>query len=69
MDKIIEDAMVATVATLVKERVEELGYDMNNLPAKKYIDDEILVWLANKYEIMDNNIKLKKGNNNASDKN
>ena len=68
MDKIVEDTMVATVATLVKERVEELGFDINNLPAKRYINDVILIWLVDKYETMDNNIK-KKGKDNDSNKN
>ena len=63
MDKIIEDAMVATVASLVKARVEELGYDMNNLPDKRYIADTILAWLVNKYDIMNENIDKNKNNN------
>lgn len=49
-DPILKEAVVATVASLVKIRTEELGYDINHLPKTKYISDPILVWLVNKYD-------------------
>lgn len=57
VDPIIEEAIVQTVASLVKSRTEELGYDINHLPKTKYISDDILVWLVNKYDILIENIK------------
>lgn len=40
---------VTVLATLVKARTIELGYDPDNLPKELNIQDDVMEWLVNKY--------------------
>lgn len=47
----------AVVSTMISMRLEELGYKEDDLSNKVHIEDDVLAWLVEKHDAIDDNIK------------